>query len=1176
MTDTRRATTEKISAKITSFVPLARKPKATRLCYENGIATIEELTEPKRVLKVKGPIPRTGRYLTFRFTYFKSDTGTAIKNLLSYDLPPVNRRSIKLNFPILADAMRDNVARMGELNNAPKHLYISMMCLVYPDEAKAAVIEFDHTHNTRYLIQLEYFFACILRLEDMPQWLELYKYGKTVIVAQLLSFMETLFGVDFYSLALISITDLMRVFTNIQKISPVAALREEICFHFDKDGFPPGTQKPAADNSYTVATAGGEEEEEDMLVEEVRKVELKITYKRALDMYKKQLAEGFDFDDEREDDMADHIGGGDDDQDEQLDEDQRNARQQLHRDLASMFMSASAAAAAEAERKKPSTAASIPVKVRDGSATFVAMSTDYRTTKILPLDMRVLTDDDWLNLFITEEVFKKQYLTNRHFCLPGGVVVESVHEESESARGDFPVEEVTMEKLEAVIIRMMIMRKVVAYDTKTLKEVKHNVLATGDEYKDKFFLVDFPQLMFGLKCIVDIEVGIAADLHEFVGNRIKLAMLIPPSLNINFQQLSSWSDGKGGVTRVTLCEEQKRAIVLAATMPLALINGAGGTGKSMIMRLIYMVLRELYPEGHILFTAFKNDTVNQMREAITLQGSVEDARCHFRTTDSFNVTGGVLDYMMTKEQLDSSGGERTRHPIKVCIIEEASMLSSGHIRKLIHTLVSSNSASALKSKTDGPRGKQGESELERLIFFGDCDQLEPINPGSPFADLIEQLPSPRMRLVVNYRTRVEKLTAFLDGLRKRDLSCTAPRLFDDEHRQFDTGSNFLIKDLPECDNRSDHSVMIGYAERLLWLLKHIDPDRRKHDDIIAVCPYNNMADLMSMCFSMYYFEGYEPKEPAFMLAQSKALGKRKSSSMYGSGDDDDDDDDEDESAPPLLQRPAGNKRGKWTLEDALAYAMTREDAKRMMIAGRAAPPPTIYVGMDVAVTKTDRERKEIAAGRVGRVTHIVDHMDGIDIKNEWLRRDVDTRQFLPAGVQLHDNTEMPVPQIKGRVMRTLVLDFKTQVHFAYGKGIHFTLRPSKCRTVHKTQGSQANICIGIYPPGKLATAKILYTGASRSQQQCFTMANVDTLKAMITRESEKCHSLLGSLLAGDAKMKENLAKFRDIADKYYTFVEQTQGLDVEDLVGDDDDIVDVDDEEVKIEDDTDVLAEDSE
>lgn len=168
--------------------------------------------------------------------------------------------------------------------------------------------------------------------------------------------------------------------------------------------------------------------------------------------------------------------------------------------------------------------------------------------------------------------------------------------------------------------------------------------------------------------------------------------------------------------KITLSEEQKKAVKLAFDNKLSIITGGPGTGKTTIIKMIIKLLKYeglefalCAPTGR----AAKRITETTGEEAKTLH--------RFLELGKVDEEGVNLNYEVTRVKQD------------VVIVDEMSMVDIVLMNYL---------SKALQEKT-------------RVIFIGDSDQLPSVGPGSVLKDLIDSEKIPVQKLTEIYRQAAE-------------------------------------------------------------------------------------------------------------------------------------------------------------------------------------------------------------------------------------------------------------------------------------------------------------------------------------------------------------------------------------------------------------------------------------
>lgn len=174
---------------------------------------------------------------------------------------------------------------------------------------------------------------------------------------------------------------------------------------------------------------------------------------------------------------------------------------------------------------------------------------------------------------------------------------------------------------------------------------------------------------------------------------------------------------------LNLTTEQEEAIELCAnpSIKIACVTGQAGTGKTTILRKVYNRLLETYPIRDPEFP--------------TIRLSAPTGRAAKRIEEATNIPAMTVHRMMRfsvpEDDADFGLPAHTKMnplPYDVIFIDEASMLTEELRRQVIDAI------------------KRGAC----IRFFGDINQLPPINSASPFAKDLERFPS--VTLMTNFRS----------------------------------------------------------------------------------------------------------------------------------------------------------------------------------------------------------------------------------------------------------------------------------------------------------------------------------------------------------------------------------------------------------------------------------------
>lgn len=184
---------------------------------------------------------------------------------------------------------------------------------------------------------------------------------------------------------------------------------------------------------------------------------------------------------------------------------------------------------------------------------------------------------------------------------------------------------------------------------------------------------------------------------------------------------------------VALNPQQRQAVGLALSRPLALLTGGPGTGKtSIIAAILRALLAQGLEPGRIALAAPTGKAAQRMGEAI--RGTLARLAAPSVAEEAL---GQALPEPQTLHRLLSwhPGQERFRHhagnPLAaaVVIVDEASMVSLELMDRLLQALAPG----------------------ARLVLLGDADQLPSVEAGSVFRDLVATLPEACQALTENHR-----------------------------------------------------------------------------------------------------------------------------------------------------------------------------------------------------------------------------------------------------------------------------------------------------------------------------------------------------------------------------------------------------------------------------------------
>lgn len=181
-----------------------------------------------------------------------------------------------------------------------------------------------------------------------------------------------------------------------------------------------------------------------------------------------------------------------------------------------------------------------------------------------------------------------------------------------------------------------------------------------------------------------------------------------------------------------LNKEQQAAFARALTLPISIIAGGPGTGKSFTIEAI---LNEL-PSSRILVAAPTGKAVMQIKE---------------------RMGHGHAEFMTLHKALGMGRPYRIPLDYDLVIIDESSMIDAWAMRDLMHALLPAT----------------------RLVFVGDPHQLPPVDSGHFFADMVELFqefaPDKITTLKSSKRTDSRDLLNLAERLKKGEMP--EPHLF---------------------------------------------------------------------------------------------------------------------------------------------------------------------------------------------------------------------------------------------------------------------------------------------------------------------------------------------------------------------------------------------------------------
>lgn len=251
-----------------------------------------------------------------------------------------------------------------------------------------------------------------------------------------------------------------------------------------------------------------------------------------------------------------------------------------------------------------------------------------------------------------------------------------------------------------------------------------------------------------------------------------------------------------------LSEDQKRAVQGALDHTVCIVTGAAGTGKTVVLG---QILHNLELRGiPYAVCSFTGKAVARIREVTKRKNPATMHRL------IANKKTNQLDKRSTQYEKEIPLAE-----YKDVTIDEISMVTE----ELFYDFV------------------QAHPNVERWVFVGDVNQLQPIGWGSLFQQLVKSETIPTYRLVTNYR-----------------VYCS-----NGERDGIILNANAIINHDPqypfEFIETSNFSVMEGPIERVFDIVTGCFSAGIKAEQIVILSPYNRPLDVLNRTFQSIYDVG---------------------------------------------------------------------------------------------------------------------------------------------------------------------------------------------------------------------------------------------------------------------------------------------------------------------------------
>lgn len=705
-----------------------------------------------------------------------------------------------------------------------ERLYFNPVLLVNSDMAAAPVRQYEIEHGSAVLSAMNNEFAAWKNWENGD------RHQQAAIYAQFARVFLDMFGLSFYELQRIQLSDVYALYSDMMMEGPHIACKMHTFHNMRYKTNVRQQQDTAATAVEPIQDLGipDPDAESDTRGDAgLRKpfVKVRMSLDRAVKLYFRQG--GLDGDDKDSDDD----GGGDDDESDGDGDDDAETRARAAEGYASLFQTArehqQAQAPASRKRRRE------PINIYDLTGLPI-VSTDWRKVRLPTPDFSNTTDAEWLRMLVYDRVCR-MYSEEGYHCVENeyfrSLVIDMTSER-------FPAK-VTMESIWEAVIAYVADSEFVIYDMAERKVVDPVPLGADGPAT----LMRTESLRVALRSVFAHERFVAESFGHYQlrgAMQIDMAQTMKAVLETTEVAFAE----KSPFGKLTLAPEQWQALVHVLATPVTIMHGPGGTGKSMMMQVMTEALRIQGFLGPFLYTAFKHDSVNQTTDYI--RGMTKDkgyVSGNFQDASYLLLTANYVGVRFQAELLKA----------EVVFLEEASMLSTSHFYHLLRAL---------------DRGT-----LKRIIIIGDGAQLPAILPGEPLLNLISAMPGAAVRLKKGFRANTETLTENMNRIRIGEVTTVE---FDDPTKAAE-GSFFLYsKDLERCDGkrRSLPWVMTAHAEMLQWILETRDPDKTRYDDIWAITQFNDIARYASYIINRYYFGDDTPDSMAqkYAISDESARG----------------------------------------------------------------------------------------------------------------------------------------------------------------------------------------------------------------------------------------------------------------------------------------------------------------
>jgi AAA domain/UvrD-like helicase C-terminal domain/Helix-hairpin-helix containing domain len=232
---------------------------------------------------------------------------------------------------------------------------------------------------------------------------------------------------------------------------------------------------------------------------------------------------------------------------------------------------------------------------------------------------------------------------------------------------------------------------------------------------------------YGLKNLIEAE--------RFIFDRVNEAGPAPNSV-ARVETVEKIIAGARQLCGFALDADQAQALRSIFAHKFSIITGPPGSGKTAVMALANLAASEICGDRHetpIRGVALAGRAASTLGDAASIGGSKFDAMTIHRAFGLAPDAGDVDETPKAKKTVSCG----------VLIIDEASMINAQSLATIL-----------------------GNTEAEHIVFVGDVDQLPPIGPAAPFADMIARGLAPVTRLKGAYRSDDENIRDFLAYVRE--------------------------------------------------------------------------------------------------------------------------------------------------------------------------------------------------------------------------------------------------------------------------------------------------------------------------------------------------------------------------------------------------------------------------